>query len=199
MNHEPEVAPPVADGRPRAYGEPRDRYVDDPRRKRPLYAAVLALMPGLGHIYVGYYRQAFQNILVVCFTILLLSSGAFDRMEPPFGLFLAFYWLYNIVDAVRRANLYNQALAGLRVMDLPDDVPSPLPLPLRFGSLGGGIAFIVVGLILFSHTMFRWSLDWVGDWWPMGLVAVGAWLVYEDLKNRALKAAKNSGGYEAEP
>ena len=199
MTQEPEFAIPPADqARPRVYAETRERYVDDPRRKRLLYAGVLALMPGLGHIYVGYYKQAFQNILVICFTILLLSSGAVHRMEPPFGLFLAFYWLYNIVDAVRRASLYNQALAGLRAMDLPDDLPSTLPVwPVKVGSLGGGIFFIVFGFVLFSHTMFNWSLEWIGDWWPMGLVGVGAWLVYEDLKNRARKAAQSDTGFDA--
>ena len=170
MTHEPEVAPPAPEGpKPRAYPDPRERYVDDPRRKRELFAGVLALMPGLGHVYVGYYRQAFQNVLVICFAFLLLSSGAFDGVEPPIALFMAFYWLYNVVDAVRRASLYNQALVGLRAMDLPDDVPSPMPL--RMGSLGGGILLVAVGLILFTHTMFNWSLRWVGDWWPMGLVA----------------------------
>ena len=114
--------------------------------------------------------------------LLLLSSGAFDGVEPPIALFMAFYWLYNVVDAVRRASLYNQALVGLRAMDLPDDVPSPMPL--RMGSLGGGILLVAVGLILFTHTMFNWSLRWVGDWWPIGLVAVGVWLIAGDLKGK---------------
>ena len=112
-------------------------------------------------------------------------------MEPPIGLFLAFFWLYNIVDAVRRASLYNQALAGLRAMDLPDDLPATTNLwPVKAGSLGGGIGLVVAGLLLFSHTMFNWSLRWVADWWPMGLVAVGAWLIYEDLQARAAKAGR---------
>ena len=197
MNTEPEVAPSFAEGqRPRVHVEPRERYVDDPRRKRALYAGVLALMPGLGHVYVGYYRQGFQNVAVVCLAILMLSSGAFNDVEAPIGLFLGFYWLYNIVDAVRRASLYNQALAGLSNMELPDDVPSPMPL--RFGSLGGGIFFIVVGLILFSRTMFNWSLEWVGDWWPMGLVALGVWLVYEDLMAKSRRAQKDPSGYDSE-
>jgi len=191
MNHEPEsTAPPAEPARPRPYADPRERYVDDPRRKRLLLAGLLALMPGLGHVYVGYYRQAFQNILVVCLTILFLSSGAVHPIEPPFGLFLAFFWLYNVVDAVRRASLYNQALAGLRAMDLPDDAQPALPVwPLKVGSLGGGIFLIVLGFVMFSHTMFDWSLEWIADWWPMALVGVGAWLVYEDLKARARRAA----------
>ena len=60
------------------------------------------------------------------------------------------------------------------------------------------IFFIVVGLILFSRTMFNWSLEWVGDWWPMGLVALGAWLVYEDVMAKVRRAPKDAKGYESE-
>jgi hypothetical protein len=183
MTHETDAQMPTPESpKLRPYPDTRDRYVDDPRRKRPALAGLLALMPGLGHVYVGYYKQAFQNVLVVCFAILLLSSGAFHGVEPPIALFLAFFWLYNIVDAMRRASLYNQALVGLRAMDLPDDVASPISM--KVGSLGGGIALVVVGGVLFTNTMFDWSLRWVADWWPLGLVAVGVWLIAGDLKGR---------------
>jgi hypothetical protein len=183
MSYEPDAQTPIPETpKLRPYPETRDRYVDDPRRKRPALAGLLALMPGLGHVYVGYYKQAFQNVLVVCFTILLMTSGAFHGVEAPIALFLAFFWLYNVVDAVRRASLYNQALAGLRAMDLPDDVSSPIPM--KVGSLGGGIALVILGGVLFTHTKFDWSLRWVADWWPLGLVAVGVWLIAGDLKGK---------------
>jgi hypothetical protein len=67
-------------------------------------------------------------------------------------------------------------------MDLPDDVASPIPM--KVGSLGGGIALVIVGWVLFTNTMFGWSLRWIGDWWPMGLVAVGVWLIAVDLKGK---------------
>jgi hypothetical protein len=88
-----------------------------------------------------------------------------------------------VVDAGRRASLYNQALSGLRPMDLPENGK----VPLRFGSMAGGVALIVAGLVLFSNTMFGIPLDWIAQWWPMGLVGVGAWLVIAD--RRAKDAA----------
>jgi hypothetical protein len=190
MNPEAEtVKPVVEDPRPlRAYPETRERYVDDPRRKSTLVAGVLAVFPGLGHAYVGYYRQAFLNIGIVCAVIFLLASGDVDGLEPPLGTFLGFFWLFNVIDAVRRASLYNQVLSGLRAMDLPDDVMDALPV--RFGSLGGGAIAIVVGLVLLTRTMLGWSLAWVESWWPMGLVAVGVWLVVADLRARQEKKAK---------
>jgi hypothetical protein len=194
MSFEPENAGMPGDRTVRPIGDTRDRYVDDPRKKKVLWAAALALMPGLGHIYVGYYRQAFQNILTVCFVILILDSNVLRGIEAPLGLFLAFFWLYNIVDAARRAVLYNQALAGLGTLQLPDDVPFQMP---KVGSLAGGVALIVIGSIFFTRTMFGWSLDWVSQWWPAGLVAVGAWLVWEDVKGKFLGASRDGSDVDA--
>jgi len=173
--------------RPYARAEPRDRYVDDPRRKSPWTAALLSLMPGLGQVYVGYYQQGFVHILAIAGMIAIVATQSIDRdLEGPLGFFIAFVWMYNVIDAARRASLYNQALSGLRPMDLPEDTKPPR----RLGSLAGGIALVAVGLVFFGHTMFGMSLAWVANWWPMGLVAAGAWLVYED---RRAKQAGRAG------
>jgi hypothetical protein len=161
--------------------ERSDRFVDDPRKKSVMLAILLSAMPGLGQVYVGYYDLAFRNILVICGLIALLATGAVHRLEPVVGLFMAFYWLHNLVDAGRRASFYNQALAGVRPMDLPEDMKAPQ----RFGSLGGGILLIAVGLTLFANTMFDVPLEWLAQWWPLGLVGAGAWLVVADRRARA--------------
>lgn len=162
--------------------ERRDRFVDDPRKKSVMLALILSLMPGLGQVYVGYYDMAFRNILVVCGLVALLATGVAHRMEPVVGLFMAFFWLYNIVDAGRRASFYNQALAGLRPMDLPDDGKVPKPM----GSFAGGVVLIAAGLTLFSNTMFGLPLDWLEQWWPVAFVGAGAWLILADRRAKAL-------------
>jgi hypothetical protein len=177
---------PVYENMARAIPERRDRYMDDPRKKSVMLAALLSAMPGLGQVYVGYYPQAFANILTVCAALALVSSGVLsNRLEPMVGLFIAFFWLYNVVDAGRRASLYNQALSGLRPMDLPEDGK----VPMRVGSMAGGVALIAAGLVLFSNTMFGIPLEWIAQWWPMGLVAVGAWLVVADRRAKSAASA----------
>jgi hypothetical protein len=174
-----------------AAAERRERLVEDPRRKSVWMAAVLSLMPGLGQVYVGYYQQGFINIVAIAGMIAIIESGSVDQgLEALFGLLIAFGWMFNVVDAARRASLYNQALSGLRQMDLPEDVKAPR----RLGSLGGGIGLIGIGLVFFSHTVFGLSLGWIADWWPMAIVAAGAWLVYEDRRGkRANRAAECDG------
>lgn len=161
--------------------ERHERFVDDPRKKSVMLAILLSAMPGLGQIYVGYYDLAFRNILVVCGLIAILATDTIRRLEPVVGLFLAFYWLHNLVDAGRRASFYNQALAGLRPMDLPEDLKAPQSM----GSLAGGALLIAVGLMLFANTMFHIPLDWLARWWPLALVGAGAWLIYADRRAKA--------------
>jgi len=169
------------DAAPYIRTERRDRFVDDPRKKSVMIAMILSAMPGLGQVYVGYYDLAFRNILIVCGLIAITASGGAHRLEPVVALFLAFYWLHNIVDAGRRASFYNQALAGLRPMDLPEDIKAPQPM----GSFAGGVLLVAVGVRLFLNTMFDVPLDWLASWWPLALVGAGAWLIYSDRRAKA--------------
>ena len=152
----------------------RDVFLDDPRRKSPVLALVLSMMPGLGQVYVGYYQQGFTNALVVASLIGMLSSGVLNNIEPLFGIFLGFFWMFNVVDAWRRAVFYNNALAGIGPANLPDD----FGMPKGRGSLAGGAALIIVGGVTLSHTLFGVSLQWLENWWPVAIIAVGVWLIY---------------------
>lgn len=172
---EPAPRPPVATGR-------RDFY-DDPRRKSPVLALVLSLMPGVGQIYVGYYQQGFTNALVVASIITLLATELVRGAEPLFGMFLAFFWFYNVVDAWRRATFYNNALAGIGPATLPEDFTAPSAR----GTLAGGAALVIVGAIALSNTLFGMPLDWVEKWWPVALIGLGAWLAYPSIAKKSKK------------
>lgn len=161
----------------------REYYPEDSRRKSPVLAALMSIMPGLGQVYVGYYTQGFINILVVASLITILSRQI-HGLEPLAGIFLPFFWLYNIVDAARKANLYNQTLLGIGPGELPDESHGAMGRE----ALVGGSALMLIGLILFLHTRFGWSLDWLERWWPIALVLVGGYLVlmaYIDSKKKA--------------
>jgi TM2 domain-containing membrane protein YozV len=157
----------------------------DPRRKLPLLALMLSAMPGLGQIYVGYYQRGFIHAIVVGTLIALINYGV-GPLEPLAALFLAFFWLYNIVDAGRRAMLYNEALAGRTGIELPEDFKTP---GLQ-GSIPGGLAIVAVGGVLLSHTLFGVSLEWLNDWWPAALILFGVYLVARSAMSRAPATAK---------
>ena len=147
----------------------------DPRRKNVALACILSCMPGLGQIYVGYYQRAFVHILVVGSIIALLNARLPDPLIAFLGFFMAFFWLYNMVDAGRRAALYNQALRGSSPMKLPDE----LSMPGLGGSVLGGSILIGLGFLLLLHTRFDMTLDWVAEWWPLAPILFGAYLLYK--------------------
>lgn len=151
----------------------------DPRRKSPLFASLLSAMPGLGQVYVGYYQRGFINAIVVSSLIALLSSDL-GPLTPLAALFLAFFWLYNIVDAGRSALLYNEALAGRSGIALPEDLKAPA---LR-GSIPGGLVIVAAGSLLLAHTRFGMPLDWVKQWWPAAFIVFGIYLVARSIMQR---------------
>ncbi len=157
----------------------KDFFRDDARYKSPALATLMSIMPGLGQIYIGYYQQGFINIAVIAALITLLANDM-GKLNPFCALFMAFYWLYNMVDAARKATFYNQALAGLGPLDLPEGER----LPGTQGSLVGGALMIAVGGIALAHTRFGMPLDWVERWWPMALVLMGAYLLYQSIAHK---------------
>jgi hypothetical protein len=173
---------------PRAY-PPRDviwqrkpAYPEDPRFKSPALATFLSIVPGLGQVYVGYYRQGFINVVVIGSLISVLAPGPRVHwpLTPLLVFFLIFYWLYNIVDAARRATFYNQALSGISVTELPEE----FRLPESHGSLAGGLLLILAGVVISTKTVFGYSLEWLERWWPLALVLVGGYLVVQSLREK---------------
>ena len=174
----PPYAPP---GAPAKEWSRDPLYRSDPRRKSPALACILSMMPGLGQIYIGYYQRGFIHVLVAGSVMALLAAEAVPPLVPLLGIFIGFFWLYNMVDAFRRATLYNIALQGGSVMPLPEDFEMS---GLR-GSLLGGSVLVGLGLIMLMQTRFGMSLDWVEDWWPMAPILFGAYLVYKSVRGRA--------------
>ncbi len=177
---------PVADeGRERVAGrEPvRDSASAyprrDPRYRNTALATVLSfLMPGLGQVYVGYYRDAFIDIAVIAGTITLLSSRPpshlwLGNLDVLLGLFLAFFWLYQTIDAARKSSLYNQYLDGLEGVAPPTGTTLPGESGMR---VAGGV-LIVFGVLALLNTLFGVSLEWLQQWWPVIPIVGGIYLV----------------------
>ena len=148
-------------------------------RKSPLVATLLSMMPGLGQIYVGYYQQGFINIFVVAGTIAILSSSIMRGAEPFFGVFISFFWIFQMIDANRRANHYNKVMSGLS----GEKVPEGFEMPTTKGSLLGGGVLILIGILFILDLNFDISMQWVENWWPLILILVGVNLVFKARKN----------------
>ncbi len=172
------------------------------QRKSPVLAGLLSLMPGIGQIYVGYYKLGFIHNVIFGTNIALLAAGGgpFSPLIPAASIFLAFFVIYNIVDACRRATYYNLALDGIEGIDLPSpNMDISLPLPSIGGSVGGGVILVVAGVVLLSNTLLGISLDWLAAWWPAAPLGLGIYLLVQGLKERQATASESNRGSGTEP
>ena len=151
---------------------PNQGQLFDPRRKTPLLAAVLSVFPGVGQLYIGYYVRGFV-IAAIFFLTIITAGSSREPVGPVLGMFAAFLWVFNVIDAGRMAALYNHAAAGTDTVELPED----FKLPKMGGSIVGGAVLLVFGGIALSHTAFGYSLNWVEIWWPVFPFALGTYLL----------------------
>ena len=133
---------------------------------RHVVSVILALFPGLGHIYNGLYQRGIVLFLLAVGSIYLATE------EGVMGMVVAFVWLFNIIDAYRQATLIESGYAtdlGLQ------DAPKP-PANGQLGMLAGVGLFVIGFLALLDYT-FGYDIDRVWEYWPLGLLAAGAWLM----------------------
>ena len=154
-----------------------------PLRKRPLFAAFLSLFPGLGQVYDGLYLRGAILFLVFGSLISLITMDG----QPIFGLGIAFTLFFSVIDAYRQAVLINYGYA--QDLGLTD-------LPLRPNASQGGIVagaiLALIGLLGLAERFLDIDFDWLADWWPLGLVIVGVWLIVATVRERR-KAREGAG------
>jgi len=156
-------------------------------RKSPGLAGFLSfVMPGLGQIYVGYYQRGFLHAVVFGMLVTVLAWGRIDNLAPLFGVFLAFFYLYNVIDAYRRAIFFNQALSGPTPLSLIEDLKPLGP----GGSMVAGALLVGFGLLVLLETKFNISMDWIEDWWPLAPIALGVYLLLKAVRERRESAAE---------
>ena len=158
---------------------------NDPRSKQVVLACLLSLCPGLGQVYVGYYQRGFAHAAIVAGIIALLAEGnPPDVFYPLLGVFLPFFWLYNVIDAGRRAAFYNHALLGMTdSFEMPRDISIP-----GGGSIAGGLVLVTLGGLLLLHTRWGISLSFLEDWWPVAPILLGLYLI-----GRAVSERRHTG------
>ena len=146
--------------------------------KSPGLAAFLSLFPGLGQIYNGRIARAFVFFFAWVGSIYLTASGH----EFPFAFVIPFVYLFNIIDAWKGANAANARFLGGRVeADEQQEIESPV--------WGGSLALL--GVLILLNNLGWLDLDRLARYWPVILIAVGAYFVYASIEAR--KASGSAG------
>jgi TM2 domain-containing membrane protein YozV len=148
--------PPLPPGSAPAAGP----YVRLP--KSPGLAAFLSLFPGLGQVYNGQIARAFV------FLFGFVGSIYFAFMIP-------FVYLYNMIDAWKGATVINQRFLGGEGQEPKEDT---VESPIWGGSL------VVIGLLVLLSNMGWLDLDRLAQWWPLLLIAVGGYFIYNSIQKK---------------
>jgi Domain of unknown function (DUF5668)/B-box zinc finger len=141
-----------------------------PTTSKPGAALVLGFIPGLGAVYNAEYVKALIHVCIFGGLIAALNSDIPGSFDPLFAIALACFYFYMPIDAYRVA----------KARETGEAVPDALGLPIT-GTDGrvplGPVILIALGvLLLFANFgLFRW--DWFGRFWPLGLIAIGAWIL----------------------
>jgi TM2 domain-containing membrane protein YozV len=158
----------------------------------PGLAFVLGLIPGVGAIYNGQYAKGIVHVVVFGMLISITASGSIGGYEPLFGLLIAIWYFYMPFEAYHTARK--------RQLGEPVDEFSSV-FPLRSHPTGfpmGPVVLIVLGGIFLLNTMGFFRFEQIVRWWPVGLIVLGAYMLYCRLAaSNADRAAHNQEARDA--
>ncbi|MGC2369077.1 MAG: DUF5668 domain-containing protein [Candidatus Sulfotelmatobacter sp.] len=140
----------------------------------PTVAGILAgFFPfGVGAVYCSQYAKGLAHLLI--FGLLIFASDHAGNWDALFGIAIAFFYVYQIIDAVRTA----------RALQEGQPPPDPFGLGQAF-SMGErseaknipvvAIVLIGLGVLFLLHTMDIWEFG-MDRFWPLILIFLGAWM-----------------------
>ena len=167
----PSPAPPPP---PIAFGSSGPQPAAPPLPKNPGAAGALGIIPGMGHLYLGLYQRA-----AILFGVWVLFISLAEHSHGPFpGVAIPFWMVFSIIDASRQAKAIN-ATGRPESNILGSDEPVRVS-----GSLTAGVLLILIGGFLLLNRFVTIDLSFLNDWWPILLVAFGAWQVFRHYQSR---------------
>lgn len=151
----------------------------------PALAGILAgFFPfGVGAVYTSQYAKGLAHLLIFAGIILGLNHGG-GSLAPILGIGMGFFYVYQIIDAVRSA----------KAIQMGQPPPDPFGLARTFGTSGGSVTgavssgrgdesktpiaaiiLIGLGLLFLINTTGIFDLD-IDRIWPVALILLGLWL-----------------------
>jgi len=142
--------------------------------QNPGLAAVLGFIPGLGAVYNGEYIKALIHVLVFGGLIAILTTDLSSGLYALFGIALAAFYFYMPIEAYRVAKARREG------------EPEPASLvPQESRKPIGAYVLIALGILFLLANFGLLEREWVAKGWPLGLIVLGVWLLYNRVGRRA--------------
>jgi hypothetical protein len=158
----------------------------------PGLAFLLGLIPGVGAIYNGQYVKGLIHVVVLGVLISIVSSNeASGGLEPLFGMMIGVWVFYMAFEAYHTAR---KRQLGQRV----DEFSSLVPLHGQHSSFPVGPAVLIaVGLLFLLNNMEIIRFSQIIRFWPIALIALGVYMLYERLSASEQRHSGPTGVQEA--
>ena len=137
----------------------------------PGLALFLGLIPGVGAIYNGQYAKGMVHAVVWGVLMSIANSRAAHGLEPIFVMGVIAWMAYMAFEAYHTAR-------KRRMGEPVDEYSSLIDLRGRHNVPVAGILLIVLGILLLLHTLELLDFEYVVRYWPVLLIAAGAYLLY---------------------
>jgi hypothetical protein len=145
----------------------------------PGLAFLLGLIPGVGAVYNAQYVKAIVHVVVLGLLISIVDSPAAHELEALFGMLIAIWYFYMPFEAYHTARKRNLGIAV-------DDFSSILPMKARASGFPiGPVVLIGLGVLFLLAQFDLLSIGDVLRFWPLALIGVGSWMLYERMNQRA--------------
>jgi hypothetical protein len=139
----------------------------------PGLALLLGFIPGLGAVYNGEYVKALIHVVIFGGLIAVhnseMNAGDMSTGNMAFiHVALACFYFYMPIDSYRVAKARRQGEA------------KPEPVFETGGRVPIGAVILILFGVLFLLSNFGWlHEDWIAKAWPLGLIALGGWLLWQ--------------------
>lgn len=142
----------------------------------PTVAGILAgFFPfGVGAVYSGQYAKGLAHLLILFGLIWGQTTTESDGVHIALGLAMGFFYIYQIIDAVRSA----------KALQTGQPAPDPFGLAHTFSTGDrvdaskiptGAVVLIGLGFLFMLETMGFHFFN-LGHLWPLILIGIGGWL-----------------------
>ena len=150
------------------------------KEKNPSLAAFLAIFPGMGAIYNGNIIKGIAYMLIFA-VLIVLTDNAGEPDAVVFGLLIAGFFIFQIIDSYNEATKINQNV-------LAEENPASYKEDL---SLFSAIIVLVIGVVFQLANFDLITYRQVTRLWPLVLIIFGIKIVYNYFKREENKNGKS--------
>jgi hypothetical protein len=138
----------------------------------PALAFFLGCIPGVGAIYNGQYAKGLVHALIWGLLMSMANSRAAHGFEAIFVIAIIAWWFYMAFEAYHTAR-------KRRLGEAVDEYSSLFDFKGNKSHVSvAGVGLILLGILLLLHTMDLLDFERVAKYWPVALIACGAYLLW---------------------